>query len=29
MMVEMDDKNNSLKITASEIVELRRTVKML
>jgi len=28
-MVEMDDKNNSLKITSSEIVELWRTIKML
>jgi len=28
-MVEMDDKNSSLKITASEIMELWRTIKML
>jgi len=29
MMREMDDKNQSLKLTSAEIIDLRRTVKML
>jgi hypothetical protein len=29
MMKEMDDKSSSLKLTTSEIVDLRRTIKML
>ena len=28
-MKEMDDKSSSLKLTTSEIVDLRRTIKML
>ncbi len=28
-MSEMDDKTHSLKLTSSEIVDLRRTIKML
>mmetsp|Transcript_1286 Transcript_1286/g.806 ORF Transcript_1286/g.806 Transcript_1286/m.806 type:complete len:101 (+) Transcript_1286:557-859(+) len=29
MMKELDDKSSSLKLTTSEIVDLRRTIKML
>lgn len=29
MMTEIDDKNASLKLTTSEIVDARRTIKML
>lgn len=29
MMTEMDDKTNSLKLTSAEIIDLRRTIKML
>lgn len=29
MMTELDDKNASLKLTTSEIIDARRTVKML
>ncbi len=29
MMKEIDDKGSSLKLTSAEIVDLRRTIKML
>lgn len=29
MMKEQDDKANSLKLTAAEVIDLRRTIKML
>lgn len=29
MMKELDDKSTSLKLTSSEIIDLRRTIKMI